>query len=95
MFTQGASRLAAGTIITVAGTISESGRIEMIPILDAAGAGTVPRGGVATGAGGTAARAGTVPKLPAVILLFALLVLLALLAGAARRGSPGRMVRRR
>jgi hypothetical protein len=95
MFTQGASRLPAGTIVTVAGTISRSGRIEMIPILDAAGAGTVPRGGVATGAGGTAARAGTVPKLPAVILLFALLVLLALLAGAARRGSPGRMVRRR
>jgi hypothetical protein len=66
----------------------------MIPILDATGAGTVPRGGVATGAGGTAAPAGTVPKLPAVVL-FALLVLLALLAGVARRGSPGRMVQRR
>jgi Domain of unknown function (DUF4397) len=94
MFSQGASRLAAGTIITVAGTISDSGRIEMLPILDAAGAGALPSGGVATGAGGTAAPAGTVPTPPARTLP-ALLVLLALLAGAARHGSPGRMVRRR
>jgi Domain of unknown function (DUF4397) len=54
LFTQGASRLPAGTIITVAGTITPAGKIEMLPILDAAGAGNLPRGGVATGAGGTA-----------------------------------------
>jgi Domain of unknown function (DUF4397) len=80
LFTQGATTLPAGTIITVAGTISSAGKIETLPILDAAGAGRLPQGGVATGAGGTA-------EPPAAQALGALLVvgLLALVAEAARR----------
>jgi hypothetical protein len=54
LFTQGAARMPAGMIVTLAGTISPAGRIETLPILDAAGAGSLPRGGVATGAGGAA-----------------------------------------
>jgi Domain of unknown function (DUF4397) len=89
LFTQGASTLPAGTIITVAGTITSAGKIEILPILDAAGAGNLPRGGVATGAGGTADRqasgaAGAV-GLP---VLLGLLVVLALAAG--RRERPRR-----
>jgi hypothetical protein len=45
-------------IVTLAGTISPAGQIETLPILDAAGAGNLPRGGVATGAGGTAGGQG-------------------------------------
>jgi hypothetical protein len=54
LFTQGAAPIPAGMIVTLAGTISAAGRIETLPILDAAGAGNLPRGGIATGAGGTA-----------------------------------------
>jgi len=54
LFTQGAARIPAGMIVTLAGTISAAGQIETLPILDAAGAGNLPRGGVATGAGGSA-----------------------------------------
>jgi hypothetical protein len=58
LFTQGAARMPAGMIVTLAGTISPAGQIETLPILDAAGAGNLPRGGVATGAGGTAGGQG-------------------------------------
>jgi hypothetical protein len=54
VFKSGARPLPAGAILTVAGTVSSSGNIEVLPILDAAGAGATPRGGIATGAGGTA-----------------------------------------
>jgi Domain of unknown function (DUF4397) len=81
LFTQGASRLPAGAIITVAGTITSTGKIEMLPILDAAGAGNLPRGGVATGAGGTAG----VPA--AVGLLLAGLSALVMLGAGRRRRS--------
>jgi Domain of unknown function (DUF4397) len=54
LFTQGEARMPAGMIVTLAGTITAAGRIETLPILDAAGAGNLPRGGVATGAGGAA-----------------------------------------
>jgi hypothetical protein len=54
LFTQGAARIPAGMIVTLAGTISAAGQIETLPILDAAGAGNLPQGGVATGAGGSA-----------------------------------------
>jgi Domain of unknown function (DUF4397) len=54
LFTQGATRMPAGMIVTLAGTITAAGKIETLPILDAAGAGNLPRGGVATGAGGSA-----------------------------------------
>jgi Domain of unknown function (DUF4397) len=54
VFKSGARPLPAGAILTVAGTVSASGTIEVLPILDAAGAGATPRGGIATGAGGTA-----------------------------------------
>jgi hypothetical protein len=78
LFTQGASRLQAGAIITVAGTITSAGKIEMLPILDAAGAGNLPRGGVATGAGGTADRpASRVVGVPVVAGLLALILLAA------------------
>ena len=54
VFKSGARPMPAGAILTVAGTVSPSGTIEVLPILDAAGAGATPRGGIATGAGGTA-----------------------------------------
>jgi Domain of unknown function (DUF4397) len=81
LFTQGASRLPAGAIITVAGTITSAGKIEMLPILDAAGAGNLPQGGVATGAGGTAG--GPASPLVGVPVAAGLLALILL---AARRG---------
>jgi Domain of unknown function (DUF4397) len=59
VFKSGARPLPAGAILTVAGTVSPSGTIEVLPILDAAGAGAAPRGGIATGAGGTAPADGT------------------------------------
>jgi hypothetical protein len=82
LFTQGASRLPAGAIITVAGTITSAGKVEMVPVLDAAGAGTLPRGGVATGAGGTARPSNT-----AMLLV---LGLLAVAIGVASRPRSGR-----
>ena len=77
LFTQGASRLPAGAIITVAGTITSAGKIEMLPILDAAGAGNLPQGGVATGAGGTAGHASPLVGVPVVAGLLALVLLAA------------------
>jgi hypothetical protein len=59
VFKSGARPLPAGAILTVAGTVSPSGTIEVLPILDAAGAGATPRGGIASGAGGTAPADGT------------------------------------
>jgi hypothetical protein len=61
LFTQGAAPIPAGMIVTLAGTISAAGQIETLPILDAAGAGNLPRGGIATGAGGTAGGQGWSP----------------------------------
>jgi len=80
LFTQGAARLPAGMIITVAGTITSAGKIEMLPILDAAGAGNLPRGAVATGAGGTANAPASRAVGPTVLV-----ALLALVTVAARR----------
>lgn len=77
LFTQGAAPIPAGMIVTLAGTISAAGQIETLPILDAAGAGNLPRGGIATGAGGTAGGQGWSPAwwlLPAVGLLAAVAV---------------------
>ncbi|HYN18420.1 MAG TPA: DUF4397 domain-containing protein, partial [Actinomycetes bacterium] len=82
LFSQGASRLPAGTILTVAGTVSGSGAIEMVPIVDAAGARSLPRGGVATGAGGTAGPRPPAPWLAGLILLLG--------TAAAARRRPGR-----
>ena len=59
VFRSGARSVPAGAILTIAGTVSPTGTIEVLPILDAAGAGTTPRGGIATGAGGTAPVEGT------------------------------------
>jgi Domain of unknown function (DUF4397) len=59
VFKSGARPLPAGAILTVAGTVSPSGTIEVLPILDATGAGATPRGGIATGAGGAAPADGT------------------------------------
>jgi hypothetical protein len=59
VFRSGARPLPAGAIPTVAGTVSPTGTVEVLPILDAAGAGATPRGGIATGAGGSAPAEGT------------------------------------
>jgi hypothetical protein len=58
VFRSGARPMPAGAILTVAGLESPSGTIEVVPILDAAGAGATPRGGIATGAGGSAPAGG-------------------------------------
>jgi Domain of unknown function (DUF4397) len=58
VFRSGARPMPAGAILTMAGTISPTGSIEVLPILDGAGAGVTPRGGIATGAGGSAAADG-------------------------------------
>jgi hypothetical protein len=89
LFTQGAARMPAGMIVTLAGTISAAGQIETLPILDAAGAGSLPRGGVATGAGGSARDQGWRPA-----WLLPLVGLVAATAWAAgrRRGAHRRQV---
>jgi hypothetical protein len=81
LFTQGASQLPAGAIITVAGTITSAGKIEMLPILDAAGAGNLPQGGVATGSGGSAGA----PAAVGLPLLVGLIALVMLAVGRRRR----------
>ena len=58
VFRSGARSMPAGAVLTMAGTVSPTGTIEVLPILDAAGAGTTPRGGIATGAGGSAPAEG-------------------------------------
>lgn len=90
LFTQGAARLPAGTIITVAGTITSAGKIEMLPILDAAGAGNLPRGAVATGAGGTANPPASRAVGPALLV-----AVLALVAVAASRRPWSRTAAKR
>jgi hypothetical protein len=88
LFTQGAARMPAGMIVTLAGTITATGQIETLPILDAAGAGNLPRGGVATGAGGTAPGQPSHPVVaPALVV-----ALLAAAAWAARRRSRSKAV---
>jgi Domain of unknown function (DUF4397) len=87
LFTQGAATMPAGMIVTLAGTITATGQIETLPILDAAGAGNLPRGGVATGAGGTAPGQSSPPVAPALAV-----GLLAAAAWAARRRSRSKAV---
>jgi hypothetical protein len=83
LFTQGAARIPAGMIVTLAGTISAAGQIETLPILDAAGAGSLPRGGVATGAGGSAGGQAWRPV--GLLPVIGLLAATALAAGRSRR----------
>jgi hypothetical protein len=87
LFTQGAATMPAGMIVTLAGTITATGQIETLPILDAAGAGNLPRGGVATGAGGIAPGQSSPPVAPALAV-----GLLAAAAWAARRRSRSKAV---
>jgi Domain of unknown function (DUF4397) len=91
LFTQGAAKIPAGMIVTLAGTISAGGQIETLPILDAAGAGNLPRGGVATGAGGSAPDQGWRPV--GLLTVVGLLAATAWAAGrrwgAQRRRSAG------
>jgi Domain of unknown function (DUF4397) len=90
LFTQGAARIPAGMIVTLAGTVTATGQIETLPILDAAGAGNLPRGGIATGAGGTAPGQASRPVAPALAV-----GLLAAAAWAARRRSRSKAVAHR
>ena len=93
LFTQGAARIPAGMILTLAGTISAAGQIETLPILDAAGAGSLPRGGVATGAGGSAGGQAWWPVgLPPVIGLFVATALVAGRWSRRRRGAHRQQV---
>lgn len=92
LFTQGAAKMPAGMIVTLAGTITATGQIETLPILDAAGAGNLPRGGVATGAGGTA---GGQAWRPVALLPLQMVGLLAATAWMARRRSRSRAVAHR
>jgi Domain of unknown function (DUF4397) len=87
LFTQGAATMPAGMIVTLAGTITATGQIETLPILDAAGAGNLPRGGVATGAGCTVPGQSSPPVAPALAV-----GLLAAAAWAARRRSRSKAV---
>jgi hypothetical protein len=92
LFTQGAAKMPAGMIVTLAGTITATGQIETLPILDAAGAGNLPRGGVATGAGGTA---GGQAWRPVALLPLPLVGLLAATAWMARRRPRSQAVAHR
>jgi len=92
LFTQGAAKMPAGMIVTLAGTITATGQIETLPILDAAGAGNLPRGGVATGAGGTAE--GQAWR-PVALLPLPMVGLLAATAWMARRRSRSQAVAHR
>jgi hypothetical protein len=92
LFTQGASKMPAGMIVTLAGTITPTGQIETLPILDAAGAGNLPRGGVATGAGGTA---GGQASRPVALLPLPMAGLLAATTWLARRRSRSQAVAHR
>jgi Domain of unknown function (DUF4397) len=87
VFKSGARPLPAGAILTVAGTVSPSGAIEVLPILDAAGAGATPRGGIATGAGGTAPADGTGLGLALTAAGLALMVGGSIAARRRRRGG--------
>jgi hypothetical protein len=86
VFRSGARPMPAGAILTVAGTVSPTGSIEVLPILDGAGAGVTPRGGIATGAGGSAPTQGSGP---AVLLGAAGLALVVGGAVAVRRRLGG------
>jgi hypothetical protein len=79
---EGAEPLLPRAVITVVGARTESG-VEFINILDAAGARTAPRGGVATGAGGTAGEPGPAPG-----LMVAAVAALAVAAATRRRRVP-------
>jgi hypothetical protein len=87
VFKSGARPLPAGAILTVAGTVSPSGTIEVLPILDAAGAGATPRGGIATGAGGTAPAHATGLALSLTAVSLALMVGGAIAVRRRRRGG--------
>jgi hypothetical protein len=74
----GGFQVKAGGVYTVVGAGNASTDVAVFPVVDAIGAGTLPKGGVATGGGGTAP--GPFPALPAAGLV---LTLLATLAGGA------------
>jgi hypothetical protein len=90
VFRSGARPLPAGAILTMAGTVSPTGTIEVLPILDAAGAGATPRGGIATGAGGSAsAGGGGLASFLAAVVGLALVVGGALAVRRRPGGGPG------
>jgi Domain of unknown function (DUF4397) len=79
----------AGTIYSVAAVGGAGKDVRLLPIVDAAGAGRAPHGGIATGAGGTATRSAD-SAVPDMTLVLAGTVVLAL-AGL----SAGVLLRRR
>ena len=77
----------AGTISTVAAIGGAGKAPRLLPIVDAAGPGRAPSGGMATGAGGTAPDPdGGLPVLPVAAAVAAGAIALVALAGARRRG---------
>lgn len=75
----------AGTVYTLA-AIGGSGKpVELVPIIDATGAGLTPRGGAATGGGGTAP--GSLPVAPAIAVTVGLGALALGTARASRRSA--------
>lgn len=79
-------QLAAGSVYSLV-VLDRDGGLTVEPVLDAAGPGVVPAGGVETGAGGTAGHSGTSPLL---VLALGAGVLLAG-AGAWRGSTRGRL----
>jgi Domain of unknown function (DUF4397) len=79
----------AGTVYSVAAVGGAGKDVELLPIVDATGAGQAPHGGIATGAGGTAPAGTAVPGVSLVLAGAAVLALAGLGAGVLLRRRAG------
>jgi len=93
LISAGQVNVPAGAVITFAGVGSGDSGYEFVPLLDAAGAGTAPVGGVDTGAGGTAPLDLPVQALIATGTLIAAVTLAGLLRGRRRAAWRGEATR--
>ena len=73
----GGLTLKAGGVYTVVGAGNASTEVAVFPLVDAIGAGTLPKGGIATGGGGTAPGGASGWPAPAGLLALALLATVA------------------
>ena len=78
----------AGTIYSVAAVGGASEDVELLPIVDATGAGQAPHGGIATGAGGTAGDT-TIPGVSLVLAGAAVLAMAGVAASVLLRRRAG------